>query len=237
MNENRIVFLPAGTKQFRILKSKYILKDKNVLLIGAGSEVIAEKMIEAGALNTRMIVNDHESLIQSRLNLPQDSKVVIKMMEFESTDFSEEEFDLVYAQASVSTSARNKIVKEIKRILKPEGRFCVSEITSLKKDIPSFVREIFSASDVLPLRHDQCELYYSERKMEAVYEEDLSTSLKNFYETAAQSLKEVTKNLSDEEKSYYKKIINKISHESNAYLNLGADKYLGLKMLILKKQQ
>jgi DNA-directed RNA polymerase subunit N (RpoN/RPB10) len=47
-------------------------------------------------------------------------------------------------------------------------------------------------------------------------------------------LKANINNLSGQEKSYYKKLLNKISHESNAYLKLGADKYIGFKMLILK---
>ena len=42
-------------------------------------------------------------------------------------------------------------------------------------------------------------------------------------------------NLTDKEKSFYKKLLSKISHESNAYLKLGADRYIGFKMLILKK--
>jgi DNA-directed RNA polymerase subunit N (RpoN/RPB10) len=61
--------------------------------------------------------------------------------------------------------------------------------------------------------------------------------LKNFYESAKQSLKDVINELSDKEKSHYKKLLNKISHESNAYLKLGADRYIGFKMIILKKSE
>ena len=41
--------------------------------------------------------------------------------------------------------------------------------------------------------------------------------------------------LTDNEKSYYKKLIKKMSHESNAFLNLGGDNYFGFMMLILQK--
>jgi len=235
MQETSNIFLPGGFKQFRILKTKYILSDKNVLIIGSGSEKIAEKMLEAGAASVKVIVNDSDSLINSRLNLGKESSVIIKMMDFDNTDFNADEFDLVYAQASISLTHRNKIVKEIKRILKTDGSLCVGEITVLTKEYPPFVRNIFDTSDILPLLNEACAAYYSERKFSVLFEEDMSSSLQNFYENTAVTLDESIEHLTDGEKSYYKKLLNKISHESNAYLKLGADKYIGFKMLILKK--
>ncbi|MBI5663015.1 MAG: methyltransferase domain-containing protein [Ignavibacterium album] len=234
MDIKQNIFLPGGFKQFRILKSKCLLRDKNTLLIGAQSESIAEKMIDAGASSATVIVNDYESLINSRLNLSKDSKVSVKMMDFENTDFADESFDLVYAQASISLTNRNKIVKEIKRILKKDSVLCVGEITALSKQYPQFVKDIFESSDILPLYHNDCAKYYEEIKFTLLYEEDLTSSLKSYYENTANQLKQTIETLSDQEKSYYKKLLNKISHESNAYLRLGADRYIGFKMLILK---
>lgn len=233
--ENQQLLLPGGFKQFRILKSKYDLSSKNVLIIGSNSEKIAEKMIENEVNSVKIIVNDYDSLMNSRLNLGKDSKAVVKMMDFDNTDFGNEEFDLVYAQASISLTNRNKIVKEIKRILKPDGVLFISEITTLAKDYPTFVKNIFDASNILPLLNNSCADYYKERKFSVFYEEDLSSSLTSFYENAANALDESFEHLTDKEKSYYKKLLNKISHESNAYLKLGADKFIGLKMIILKK--
>ncbi|MBK7632544.1 MAG: methyltransferase domain-containing protein [Ignavibacteriales bacterium] len=233
--ETQNIFLPGGFKQFRILKTKYVLNDKNILVIGSGSEKIAEKMIESGARAVTMIVNDYDSLINARLNLITDSKVVVKMMDFDNTDFNIVEFDLVYAQASISLLHRNKIVKEIKRILKPDGTLCVAEITVLTNDYPPFVRNIFDTSEMLPLLNDGCGAYYTERNFSVSYEEDLSSSLQSFYEHTAQELDDTIYKLNEKEKSYYKKLLKKISHESNAYLKLGADRYIGFKMLILKK--
>jgi len=235
MKESQNIFLPGGFKQFRILKTKYVLNDKKVLIIGSGSEKIAEKMIESGASSATMIVNDYDSLINARLNLIKDSKVLVKMMDFDNTDFDAEEFDLVYAQASISLLNRNKIVKEIKRILKPEATLCVGEITALISDFPPFVRNIFDTSDILALVSNECGTYYTERNFSVLYEEDLSSSLQSFYEHTAQELDDKIYKLTDKEKSYYKKLLSKISHESNAYLKLGADRYIGFKMLILKK--
>lgn len=234
MIESKNILLPGGLKQFRILKSKYIIPEKNVLVIGAGAEKIAQKMVDSDAASVSFIVNDYESLINARITLPKGNAITLKMMDYESTDFNADKFDLVYAQASTSTSNRNKIIKEIKRILKYEGIFCISEITALKEDYPVFVKNLFASSDILPLQHNICKEYFIERNFEVLFEEDLSSSLKSFYESASQSLKEIIISLSDNEKSYYKKLLNKISHESNSYLKLGADKYIGFKMLILK---
>jgi ubiquinone/menaquinone biosynthesis C-methylase UbiE len=235
MQETQTIFLPGGFKQFRILKSKYVLNDRNVLVIGSGSEKIAEKMIKSGASSVELIVNDYDSLINSRLNLSNDSKVPVKMMDFDNTDFNAEEFDLVYAQVSISSLNRNKIVKEIKRILKPEATLCVGEITFLINDYPPFVKNIFDTSDILPLLNDSCGTYYTERNYSVLYEEDLSSSLQSFYEHTAERLEDKIYTLTEKEKSYYRKLLNKISHESNAYLKLGADRYIGFKMMILKK--
>lgn len=233
--ENQQIFLPGGFKLFRILKSKYNLSEKDVLIIGSNSEKIAEKMIDSGAKSVTVIVSDYDSLINSRLNLKKEINVYVKMMDFENTDFTDNEFDLVYAQASVSLTNRNKIIKEIKRILKSDAVFCVGEITSLTENYPQFVKDIFESSGISPLPHNKCAEYYEERKFSLLYEGDLTSSLKSYYENASNQLKQKTEHLTDKEKSYYKKLLNKISHESNAYLKLGADKYIGFKMLILRK--
>lgn len=234
MQMHQNIFLPGGFKVFRILRNHFNFTDKVVLLIGAGSEKIAEKILNAGAKSVKMIVDDFDSLMNAKLGIKNKNQIDIRIMDFHTTDFNSNEFDLIYAQASISSHKRNKIVKEIKRILKQEGTFCVGELTALTKTYPTFVRDIFSSSEILPLNHDECSKYYRGHGFEIYYEQDLSSSLKNFYENAALELEKTTSHLTEQEKSYYKKLLNKISHESNAYLNLGADKYIGLKMLILK---
>jgi ubiquinone/menaquinone biosynthesis C-methylase UbiE len=234
MQENQNIFLPGGLKLFRILRSKFLLSDKRIVVIGAGSEKIAEKMVDSGASKVKIIVNDFDSLMNIKLIISSESKIDVKMMEYDATDFSQNEFDLVFAQGSILSSNRNKIVKEIKRILKPDGVLCVGEITALEATYPIFIKDIFESSDILPLVHAECSAYYETRKFSILHEQDLSSSLKNFYENASSALEMSIEKLTEKEKSYYKKLLNKISHESNAYLNLGADKYIGFKMLILK---
>jgi len=56
----------------------------------------------------------------------------------------------------------------------------------------------------------------------------------HFYENVSNELSDYFRKTDETEKKLYKKLLNKISHESNAYLKLGADKYIGLNLLILK---
>ena len=80
MKESQNIFLPGGFKQFRILKTKYVLNDKKVLIIGSGSEKIAEKMIESGASSATMIVNDYDSFY----DLEKIKDTVVQVISFDT---------------------------------------------------------------------------------------------------------------------------------------------------------
>jgi SAM-dependent methyltransferase len=232
---NNKIFLPGTDKQLKLFLNHYDVSGKSVLVMGSGCEEIAASIKENGAGSVMLIVEDNDSLFTSRLILSADKNINVRMMEFDNTDFIEPKFDLVYAQASISNSRRNKIVKEIKRILKPDGFLCAGENVSLKKDTPTFVKDIWSNSDIVPLFVEDAGKYYSDRNFIVVNEFDLNPTLKEFYQAGRQLLQENENTLSEKEKSYYKKILKKISHESNAYLKLGGDAYMGFRMLLLKK--
>lgn len=233
INSNKI-FLPGGFKQFRTLKQKCELKQKKVLIIGESSEKIAEKFLEEQSASVDIIVRNYDSLMQSRLNIDKSKNISVRINDFENTDFIENTFDVVYSQVSTSYTNRKNILKEIKRILKPEGIFCLSELTKLHSDIPTFVKNIFEQSELVPLLRSEFEEYFISKGFELIYHTDLTSSLKHFYENILNELEEFVKSSSDVEKKLYKKLLNKIRHESNAYLKLGADKYIGLNLLILK---
>ncbi len=228
-------FLPGSDEQVKYLLGKVDITDKDVLIIGAGSHNIARVIAENGAANVSVIINDYESLLTVRMMLAGFENISIKMMEYTNTDFDKSQFDIVYAQASISNSERNKIVKEIKRILKPEGIFCVGEIVSLANEQPQFMKDIWENSLIEPLIKDEINGYYKSRNFAVDDSVDFSRSLKDFYSFGSKMLGEKSKELSEEEKSYYKKLINRISHESNAYLKLGGDKYMGFMILLLRK--
>jgi ubiquinone/menaquinone biosynthesis C-methylase UbiE len=202
-------------------------------MIGGGCEQIALLMPEDS--NIFLILNDYESLLNSRLVLGKSKHCSVKMMSYENTDFKQSEFDIVYAQASISTSSRNKILNEIKRILKDSGYLSIGEIVKLSDQPPKFVTDVWSASGIVPLSKEELTKLYLKNHFEILDSVDLSFTLKNFYSESQNQLKEVQKNISEQERSYYKKLLNKISHESNAYLKLGGDKHIGFISFILRK--
>lgn len=234
MNTNKIL-LPGLDKQISFLKKNLTSEVKAALVIGSASEVPAETISKRFNCNVEIIVEDYESLLNSKLVLSNESNINVRLMSFDATDFNSFSFDLIYAQASISSTKRNKIVKEINRILKPGGYFCVGEIVALNKRIPMFVQNIFDSSNLLPLFNNDLNKYYFERKFTLTGSVDLTNTLREFYLLNADLLKSSKGGLTQQEKSYYKKLVNKISHESNAYLKLGADKYIGFIALLLQR--
>jgi len=234
MSTNKI-FLPGLEKQIEFLLNNLNTKIETALVIGSASEDIANQIIESYQCSPELIVENYESLMNSKLILGEASTINARLMDFEVTDFENNSFDLVYAQASISRTNRNKIVKEIKRVLKPNGIFCVGEIVTLQKEYPAFVRDIFDSSDILPLYVDELKNYYEERNFKFISEIDLTSTLKKYYSINTDLLRDTKLNLTDREKSFHKKLLNKVSHESNAYLKLGADKFIGFVTLLLQK--
>jgi len=236
MENNIKVFLPGLDNQIRFVRRKLELKGKTTLTLGSASEEIVKVFAKETEVKAELIVEDYNSLMNSRLLLEKKKNLNVRLMDFEFTDFDNEEFDLVYSQGSISNPRRSKIVKEIKRILKPEGLFCVGEVVSLNENLPQFVLDLFDSSDLEPLNINKIENYYQERKFEIIDKKDLSFTLKDYYSKNLFELKKSVKDMEENEKSYYKKIINMISHEAKAFLNQGADEFIGFYSLILKKQ-
>jgi len=235
MAEDHTIFLPGSGKQFNHLKAKIILKDKDILIIGSNSEKIAQMFLDAETNIVTIILDEYDSLMNARYLLKNIEKISLRLMDSNSTDFNDAVFDIVYAQASISGKMRNKIIKEIKRILKPEGILNVGEITSLKSSPPIFVNDIWESGNILPLNSDDIKKYYEERKFEVVDTLDLSAHLKDFYLESKKLLFNNIDSLSENEKAYYKKLLKRMSHESNAYLKLGGKDYMGFTSIIARK--
>ena len=230
------IFLPGNEKQLEHLESKLEIPGKEVLIIGTGSEDIAVYLKKKGAPAVRIIVSDYESVMNSRMILPKETEVSVSMMDFENTDFESETFDLVYAQASVSSYSRNKIIKEVKRILNSGGILSAGEITCLKIPVPVFIQEIWDAGDILPLETNEVTAYYQERKFEIIDQINLSNTLTDYYQKNHKLLRDKMNTLTESEKSYYKIILNRLSHESNVYLKQGGKDYIGFTSIIARKE-
>jgi ubiquinone/menaquinone biosynthesis C-methylase UbiE len=228
------IILPGTEKQMDNFTAFVHPEGKNILVIGAGTESIAAFFAQ-NRNNVFVIVDDQENLIRLRFLTAGVKDLSVRMMDFSNTDFRDEKFDVVYAQASVSTLQRNKIVKEIKRILVKDGIFCVGEVVNLGKNIPPFVNNIWENSGLMPLPVEETNSYYAGRGFEILSETDLSETLADYYSRTEDMLKKNKEKLGEDEMVYYKKLLKKIKHESNAYLRLGGKAYMGYKMLILRK--
>ncbi|MFA7287831.1 MAG: methyltransferase domain-containing protein [Melioribacteraceae bacterium] len=235
-----MILLPGLDKQLSQLKAFFLENEpeagKKLLVVGSSSEKIAMHLSEKFSLECSLIVEDYESQLNANMLIETKDKILVSLMEFDNTDFVKDEFDYIYAQASVSSIKRNKIIKEFKRILKTDGIFSVGEITTLQKDCPPFVKNIFDTSSMMPLFHEELNNYYIERGFEVIQEIDLTPTLHIYFNKNRAMLDVQYDEMSKDEKTYYKKLINKISHETNAYLRHGADKFIGFKSLILRKK-
>jgi ubiquinone/menaquinone biosynthesis C-methylase UbiE len=233
-----MIFLPGSGNQVSFFFSSTEVNSKKVVIIGPGTIEIAQKINLGEPSKIIIIVDDYDSLITTRYRLENsgEKNIEVRMMEYDNTDFRKESIDVVYAQASVSVPARNKITREIKKILTPDGIYCAGEIVMLKDNPPEFVQDIWQSSDILPLNISSADKYYEERGFEIIDKKDLSFTLKDFYRESEKLLANETKDLSEQEKSYHKKLLKKISHESNAYLKLGGDTYMGFMSLIMRKK-
>lgn len=236
MENSNFILLPGLNKQISFLLNKLEVENLNILVVGSGSVQVAQILQNKGGKNIEIIVEDYDSLINSKLSLTEDDSIQIKLMDFERTDYDNETFDLVFAQGSISNFRRNKIVKELKRILKTDSYFCIGEVIKLQSEVPIYVEEIFENSDINPMLRNELGKYYSDRNLELIDQLDISFTLNEYYSTNENMLRKKIVDLSDNEKSYYKKLVNKISHESKAYLRHGADKFIGFEALLLKKK-
>jgi len=153
------------------------------------------------------------------------------MMNYSHTDFDKEYFDLIYAQISTSVPDRKEILKEIKRILNADGVFCTGEIVSLKEPVPAFVKDIWERSGLDPLPSSEIKKYFESKGFVIIIEKDLSSTLEEFYEKIRFEISKVSKQENEGNKKFYLGV----KHESNVYLKLGGDKYIGFKSLITRK--
>ncbi len=227
------ILLPGGDEQLAFLTESINLENKDILVAGPNLAPAAEELSELTAKSVEFILPDYESLMNANLYFTKKN-IIPKMMEFEITDYDAESFDVIFAQASVSTSERKKIIKEFKRILKPGGIICVGEIIIKNREIPEFASEILERSDLDAKTIDEIRHFYSERNFNILKEKDLSETLKEFYTNVRKRYMAISEDLDEHEKSYYKKLMKKASHEANAFLDFGAGKYIGFYAMILK---
>ncbi len=232
-----MILLPGLDRQLNYLLKNIDPTDKSIIIFGSGCEEIAKRLFIYSGNKVEIIVEDYDSLMNSRLQIQNHDEIRVRVMGFEHTDFNKDQFDLVYCQASIIGSRRKGMIKEIKRILKTSGIFCLGEITKLQNELPTFVTNIFDTSDIDPILYTEAEDFYTKYGFGKMGSKNLSDSLSDYYSVTLDKLEDSKRNMEKNELSYYKKLLNQISHESNVYLNQGGEKYIGFKVMIFRKSQ
>ncbi len=222
--------IPGGNKQIEHLLGEHKLEGKSALVLGNINNTTFSKLLGSFE-QLNIIVEDYASLMKLRFNFKENESVKIKMMDFAHTDFENEFFELVYTQGSISVPDRKNIVKEMKRISADGGLFSIGEIISLKEPVAAFIEDIWEQSGLKPLSDASITKFYESKGFEIISEKDLSHTLRNFYEKVG----DIVSKTSKEEKEQDKKYFSRMKHESNAYLKLGGDKYIGFKSLLMRK--
>jgi ubiquinone/menaquinone biosynthesis C-methylase UbiE len=235
MKKKNEIFLPGGFALADFLISNVELNTKSILIIGFGAEDIARKFSEVTDTDIHIIVDNDESLMVSRLKLLSDKSIKVRFMDYNSLDFQSNKFDIVFAQGSISSKLRKKILAEIRRVLKPDGNLCTGEVFAIIPQVPKFVLDIWERGNIQGLDLETLKQVYTQLDYEIIYEKDLSFLQKDFYREMEKIYKSQEEKFSDNEKSFYKKLLNKISHETKAYLSQGGDKYIGFYGMICKK--
>jgi len=117
VDNNKFIFLPGSVFQVNKFIEDNFVEGKDIIIIGANSEAIAEEFLAHKAKTVIIVVDDNDTLIRSRFILSGRKNISVRMMEYTNTDYNDASFDIVYAQASISTKARKKILKEINTIV------------------------------------------------------------------------------------------------------------------------
>ncbi|PJA95362.1 MAG: hypothetical protein CO129_12175 [Ignavibacteriales bacterium CG_4_9_14_3_um_filter_34_10] len=229
------IILPGLEKQFRLLENNVPLLGKKSLVAGAGSEEVAKRLFAASHEGVEFIVDNYDSLINSRLSIQKEEGVNCSLMEYHSTDFGNNSFDLIYAQASISSSLHRKILLEFFRLLKPSGYFCVGEVVKIQNSIPRFVEEILTLSDLVPVTLDELTTQYESIGFQIIEQVDLSQTFKDYLKIASDKAERIKSSFEENEKAFYKKWLNRFSHEANSFLKHGGDKYIGFHAFVLQK--
>jgi ubiquinone/menaquinone biosynthesis C-methylase UbiE len=231
---NNIPFLPGGIEQYNLLKKNVDLKDKIVLILGFGTDTVALQMT-AYAKAVIIAVSSNEELIATRMKMQGKQKISVRLMSFDLTDFNDEAVDVIFAQGTFSNDRRNKILKEVFRILKPDGYLCSGEIVALREEIPPFVKDIWERAGMSCLFTNDIEKTYTEKNFKLITSKDLNFTLKSYYNDASVIIKNGMKNIYVDDLKIQKKFIAQLQHEVNAYLKLGGHKFIGFKTLLFSK--
>lgn len=230
------VLLPGMDDQFLWFSSLYDITGKTILVVGESSDGLAKFIEENFQAKIFFIVHEEDALFRSRLTLSANKNISVRLMDSSHTDFKDDFFDAVYAQASVTVKERKKIAKEFFRITKPGGVLCVGEMCNLKKDVPQVITDVWNRSSLAPMFVDELVPFYESVAWKFIESKDLSETLDVFYVEFEKKAARNLPNLPEGEKKLHKKFIHKINHEANVFLRHGGYKNIGFSAMLFEKE-
>lgn len=231
---NNEIFLPGLNEQLKQFLKHIEIEGKKILVVGGETEIIAQKLYDVSEIPVEIIVDDDDLLANLRYALKETENISVKLMEYENTDYAKHTFDIIYAQASISRTGKGKILKEFRKILKPDGMLCIGEPVLLREDVPTSITEILQRTNQLLTPLEKFEAFYTERKFEVLHKFDLHHTIKKFYSKGNELLKKKKEHLEESEKKQFKKDLNQLTHETNLFSKHGGDKYIGYSMIIAR---
>lgn len=126
----------------------------NILDIGCGvgqATILLANYFENATVESIDLFKHYLSVLDEKIsenNL--EDRVFTYQMDMRDPDFANEEFDIVYSEASIEIIGFEKGLKEWKRLLKPNGYLIVSDISWLKRpssESKKFWKDTYSEVD------------------------------------------------------------------------------------------
>lgn len=229
-NKKPDILLPGLDEQADFFLKEYSFTGKKGLILGAGVNPAASRFEAAGA-DITTIINDESLLVRERLLAPGK----VKYMDYFSTDFADESFDFIYAQASVSVAQRHKILKESFRQLRPDGIFCLGDVLRRDEQTPVSVVEIWDHSNLVPLTLEKAEQMYAVNKFSVEQKLDLSPTVDTVYRLHAEIFEDEKSQLTDQDRHAMRKDLKRMRHEANMFVKMGAKRHMLYYVFLLRK--
>lgn len=219
--------LPGLNDQVDFFLRQYKPSAGNILIIGSGTAEIARVIQQHDKGKVVIIVDNNELLLQERLRASTLENVTVRMMDFHNTDFAGEFFDVVYAQASISTGYHTKIIREIYRILKTGAVFCLGEMYRTTEEIPPGISQVIESGGLRLLDKETIQSLYKAERLHISASKDLSYTLKKVYRFYSRNFNYGLHTLPESEKKLLKKEIARWKHEADTFAKMGGLKYIG----------
>lgn len=213
-------------------------KNTNILNLGtsygAAARFLAEKyQCKIECLSFSDQANEYNEQLTKKAEL--EDHINIQKGNYEQLPFARETFDIAWSQdAFFHNKQREKVFREVARVLKPEGRFIFTEVLK-SQDCPDSVLEDIEA--VVPVGHlfsiREYRRIARKADLEQVFVREMPDQLVQHYSKVIDSANEQLKKLSKKED---KELLQHMIDTWNLYVENGEKGYLNWGILQFQKR-